>query len=123
MMLIDELVARGAKPLNFCDIRTGQMRGSPARLIRVLEWISLRGSLKAILVNIVAGITDLGEFAGLLAAALEQSPTITVPVVARLVGRGAERAKAILAEKRPEMLVTDDLAEALAGIDAIVAAA
>ena len=123
MMLIDELVARGAKPLNFCDIRTGQMRGSPARLIRVLEWISLRGSLKAILVNIFAGITDLGEFAGLLAAALEQSPTITVPVVARLVGRGAERAKAILAEKRPDMLVTDDLAEALAGIDAIVAAA
>ena len=29
MMLIDELTARGAKPMNFCDIRTGQMRGSP----------------------------------------------------------------------------------------------
>ena len=41
MMLIDELTARGAKPLNFCDIRTGQMRGSPARLIRVLEWITV----------------------------------------------------------------------------------
>jgi succinyl-CoA synthetase beta subunit len=70
MMLIDELTARGAKPLNFCDIRTGQMRGSPARLIRVLEWITARPSLKAILVNIFAGITDLGEFAGLLAAAI-----------------------------------------------------
>ncbi len=46
MMLIDELTARGAKPLNFCDIRTGQMRGSPARLIRVLEWITARSSLK-----------------------------------------------------------------------------
>jgi succinyl-CoA synthetase beta subunit len=69
MMLIDELTARGAKPLNFCDIRTGQMRGSPARLIRVLEWITAQPSLKAVLVNIFAGITDLGEFAGLLAAA------------------------------------------------------
>ena len=42
MMLIDELTARGMKPLNFCDIRTGQMRGSPARLMRVLEWM-MRG--------------------------------------------------------------------------------
>ncbi len=123
MMLIDELTARGAKPLNFCDIRTGQMRGSPARLIRVLEWIAAASSLKAVLVNIFAGITDLGEFAGLLAAALDQSPAITVPVVARLVGRGAEQAKQILSEKRPAMLVTEDLEQALAAIDAIVGAA
>ncbi len=122
MMLIDELTARGAKPLNFCDIRTGQMRGSPARLIRVLEWISSGGSLKAILVNIFAGITDLGEFAGLLADALGQSPGVTVPVVARLVGRGAAEAKRILGEKRPDMLVTEDLEEALRRIDAVVAA-
>ncbi|HVZ07096.1 ATP-grasp domain-containing protein [Rhodopila sp.] len=120
MMLIDELTARGAKPLNFCDIRTGQMRGSPARLIRVLEWIGSRPSLKAILVNIFAGITDLAEFAGLLAAALDRSPGITVPVVARLVGRGAAEAKRILGEQRPEMLVTEDLEEALQRIDRIV---
>jgi succinyl-CoA synthetase beta subunit len=123
MMLIDELTARGAKPLNFCDIRTGQMRGSPARLIRVLEWIGSRPSLKAVLVNIFAGITDLNEFAGLLADALEQSPSIRVPVVARLVGRGATDAKRVLAEKKPGMLVTEDLEEALARIDVIVRAA
>ena len=74
MMLIDELTARGMKPLNFCDIRTGQMRGSPARLIRVLEWITSRPSLRAVLVNIFAGITDLAEFGGLLATAMEQTP-------------------------------------------------
>ena len=62
MMLIDELAARGMKPLNFCDIRTGQMRGSPARLMRVLEWITARPSLRAVLVNVFAGITDLAEF-------------------------------------------------------------
>ena len=123
MMLIDELVARGAKPLNFCDIRTGQMRGSPARLIRVLEWITARPSLKAVLVNIFAGITDLGEFSGLLAAAMQASPGLKVPVVARLVGRNAAEAKRILGEAQPGMLVTEDLAEALVRIDAIVGGA
>jgi succinyl-CoA synthetase beta subunit len=123
MMLIDELTARGAKPVNFCDIRTGQMRGSPTRLIRVLEWITSRSSLKAVLVNIFAGITDLGEFAGLLAAAIQASPSLRVPVVARLVGRNAAEARRILAEAQPGMLVTEDLEEALARIDAIVRAA
>ena len=94
MMLIDELTARGMKPLNFCDIRTGQMRGSPARLMRVLEWITSRPSLRAVLVNMFAGITDLAEFGGLLATAIEQTPALRVPVVARLVGRGAAEARA-----------------------------
>lgn len=113
MMLIDELTARGMKPLNFCDIRTGQMRGSPTRLMRVLEWMTCRPSLKAVLVNVFAGITDLGEFGGLLATAIEQSPSLRVPVLARLVGRGATEAKRILAERRPGMLVTEDLEEAI----------
>jgi succinyl-CoA synthetase beta subunit len=123
MMLIDELTARGAKPLNFCDLRTSQMRGSPVRLIRVLEWITSRPSLKAVLVNIFAGITDLAEFAGLLSAAIRACPSLHVPVVARLVGRNAAEARRILHEAQPDMLVTEDLAEALAGIDAIVEAA
>ena len=116
MMLIDELTARGAKPLNFCDIRTGQMRGSPERLMRVLAWITARPSLRAVLVNIFAGITDLAEFAALLATAIERTPELRVPVVARLVGRGAEEAKRILAERQPGMLVTEDLEEALAQV-------
>jgi succinyl-CoA synthetase beta subunit len=120
MMLIDELTARGARPLNFCDIRTGQMRGSPVRLLRVLEWITARPSLKAILVNIFAGITDLREFAVLLATAMQQSQALRVPIVARLVGRNAADAKQVLGEAQPGMLVTDDLDEALARIHAIV---
>ena len=123
MMLIDELTARGAKPLNFCDIRTGQMRGSPERLIRVLEWITSRSSLKVVLVNIFAGITDLGEFAGLLAVAIQASPGLLVPVVVRLAGRNAAEAKRILGEAQPGMLVTEDLEEALVRVDAIVGAA
>ena len=122
MMLIDELTARGARPLNFCDIRTGQFRGSPARLLRVLSWITSRPSLKAVLVNIFAGITDLGEFATLLAAAIKGTPALNAPVVARLVGRNAAEARRILGEAQPGMLVTEDLQEALARVGAIVGA-
>lgn len=113
MMLIDEMAARGLKPLNFCDIRTGQMRGSPARLVRVLEWMTMRPSLRAVLVNVFAGITDLAEFGALLASGIEQSPQLRVPVIARLVGRNATEAKRILAERQPNVLVTEDLEEAL----------
>jgi succinyl-CoA synthetase beta subunit len=122
MMLIDELTARGAKPLNFCDIRTGQMRGSPARLLRVLGWITSHASLKAILVNIFAGITDLSEFATLLATAMQQTPDLHVPVVARLVGRNAADAKRILGAAQPGMLVTEDLNEAMERVEAIAGA-
>jgi succinyl-CoA synthetase beta subunit len=121
MMLIDELTARGMKPLNFCDIRTGQMRGSPARAIRVLEWITSRPSLRAILVSVFAGITDLAEFGGLLATAMEQTPSLRVPVIARLVGRGAPEAKRILAERHPNTLVTEDLEEALDAVAKVTA--
>ncbi len=122
MMLIDELAARGMKTLNFCDIRTGQMRGSPARAIRVLEWITLRRSLRAVLVSVFAGITDLAEFGGLFATAVERTPALRVPVVARLVGRGAAEARNILAERLPAVFVTEDLEEALRRIEHIVRA-
>ncbi len=123
MMLIDELAARGMKPLNFCDIRTGQMRGSPARVMRVLEWITSRPSLRAVLVSVFAGITDLAEFGGLLATGIEQTPGLRVPVVARLVGRGASEARRILAERQPAVFVTEDLEEALRRVGSVIGAA
>ena len=123
MMLIDELAARGMKPLNFCDIRTGQMRGSPARVMRVLEWITSRPSLRAVLVSVFAGITDLAEFGALLATGIEQTPGLRVPVVARLVGRGAAEARRILAERQPAVFVTEDLEEALRRVGSVIGAA
>jgi succinyl-CoA synthetase beta subunit len=49
-----------------------------------------------LLVNIFAGITDLGEFSTLLVAALESSG-LKVPVVARLVGTNLAAARETLA--------------------------
>jgi succinyl-CoA synthetase beta subunit len=121
MMLIDEMSARGMKPLNFCDVRSGQLRGSPHRLVRVLEWITSRPSLRVVLVNIFAGITDLGEFAALLAAAVDATPNLRVPVVARLVGRGADEARRILTERRPDIAMEQDLQAALDRIASVLA--
>jgi succinyl-CoA synthetase beta subunit len=98
MMLIDELRQAGLRPYNFLDVRTGGLRGDPTRLIHVLNWIAEGPRVKVVLVNIFAGITDLGEFARLLLAALQATPRLRVPVVARLVGNAIETAHTVLGE-------------------------
>ena len=123
MMLIDELTARGGRPLNFCDIRTGQLRGDPQRLMRVFEWIGARSSVRVVLVNIFAGITDLAELADLLCTALERTPALQVPVVARLVGNRVEEARSILAARRPDIAVEEALDAALRCVDAVLSGA
>jgi succinyl-CoA synthetase beta subunit len=93
MMLIDELRAKNLKPYNFLDVRTGGFRGDPARLVNVLKWISAGKRVRILLVNIFAGITDLGEFSRLLVEAMKQVPEFSVPVVARLAGNGLAAAR------------------------------
>jgi succinyl-CoA synthetase beta subunit len=90
MMLIDELRSAGLKPYNFLDIRTGGLRGETRRLMQVLKWIGEGQKVRVLLVNIFAGITDLGEFARLLVEAIAAAPQLRVPVVARLVGNGRQ---------------------------------
>ena len=96
MMLIDELRTMGLKPYNFLDIRTGGLRGETKRLTQVLQWIGHGKKVKVLLVNIFAGITDLGEFSQLLVKALGAAQLKT-PVVARLVGNGLPVAREVLA--------------------------
>ena len=99
MMLIDELRAAGLKPYNFLDVRTGGLRGEAARLVSVLDWIAEGRRVRVLLVNVFAGITDLGEFARLLLEAFARAPQLKVPVVARLVGNGLEAARPLLAAR------------------------
>jgi succinyl-CoA synthetase beta subunit len=120
MMLIDEMTTRGGKPLNFLDIRTGLLRNDPTRLIKTLSWIAERPNVRVVLVNIFAGITDLAEFANLLCIALERTPALKVPVVARIVGYRFAEARAILADKRPDIAVEENLGAALDRVDAIL---
>jgi succinyl-CoA synthetase beta subunit len=96
MMLIDELRQQGLKPYNFLDVRTGGMRGNPGRLVSVLRWMTAGRKIRVLLINIFAGITDLGEFSRLLVTALRMVPELHVPVVARLVGNGLPEARPLL---------------------------
>lgn len=113
MMLIDELRAAGLKPFNFLDIRTGGLRGETRRLTQVLQWIGQGKKVKVLLVNIFAGITDLGEFSQLLATALGAAKLKT-PVVARLVGTNLAAARDTLAAA--EIALHTDLDAAIAEV-------
>ncbi len=121
MVVVDEMTAAGLRPLNFCDLRTGQLRGDPARLVRVLGWIADRPSVRVVLVNIFAGITDLGEFGRLLSDALDITH-FRLPVVARLVGNAAAAGRAVLTERHPGVIVEDSLPAALARVAELRAA-
>jgi succinyl-CoA synthetase beta subunit len=114
MMLIDELRAMGLKPYNFLDVRTGGLRGETTRLVKVLKWISDGPNIKVMLINIFAGITELGEFSRLLVQALSEAPELKVPVVARLVGNGLPAAREVLGAAG--IAVYPDLDDALAEV-------
>jgi succinyl-CoA synthetase beta subunit len=113
MKLIDELVSQGRRPLNFCDIRSGQFRGDPARLIAVMRWMAARPRVGVVLVNIFAGITDLGEFARLLVQAAAQVPELRVPIIARLIGRNLDDARRVLFDSGLAVTVEPDLERAV----------
>jgi succinyl-CoA synthetase beta subunit len=114
MQLLDEMTRRGMEPYNFCDIRSGMMRGDPARLIENLTALKQGENLRCVLVNIFAGITELGEFATLLLQALEAVPDLRIPLIVRLVGNGQDRADEILrAATNPGLMLERDLDRAL----------
>ncbi len=113
MMLIDEMLQAGRRPYNFCDVRTGQLRGSPARLIEVLKQFTQGPDISVVLVNVFAGITDLGEFSQLLLEALDAVPEIKVPVVARLIGNNFEAARLRIEQSGRPITVELDLDKAL----------
>lgn len=113
MQLIDELGARGYSAFNFCDIRTGQLRGDPTRLIQVLRWIAAGRNVRSVLINFFAGITHLGEISHLLVAAMKAVPELRAPIVARLIGNGYDEAVAVLAASGTALRVEPDLDKAI----------
>jgi succinyl-CoA synthetase beta subunit len=113
MQMIDELAGRGHPAFNFCDIRTGQLRGDPTRLINVFQWIAAGRNVRSVLINFFAGITHLGEVAKLLVAALNAVPELRVPVTARLIGNGYDEAIAVFVAAGHPLRVEPDLDRAI----------
>jgi succinyl-CoA synthetase beta subunit len=114
MQLVDELTERGHRPYNFCDIRTGGFKGDPARLVQVFRWIADGPAIRSVLMNFFAGMTDLGELAVLLIAALEQVPELKrVPITARLIGNGLDEARAVIQAAGNPLAIETDLERAM----------
>ena len=109
MQLIDELIDIGCRPFNFCDIRTGQFRGSPDRMIHALQWMAEDKGVKVVLINFFAGVTDLGELAPLILQALDQVPNLHASILVRLIGNRLDQAVAILEESGRALQVESDL--------------
>jgi succinyl-CoA synthetase beta subunit len=95
MLLVDLLRDAGLRPIDFCDARTGGLRGDPQRLVDILERLDGHPTMRCLGVNVFAGITKLDEFAGLLLQALERVRP-RVPVVVRIEGERVEAARARL---------------------------
>jgi succinyl-CoA synthetase beta subunit len=114
MMLVDQMLRAGRRPFNFCDVRSGLLRGSPERLVEVLRRFAKGSALAVVLVNIFAGITDLEEFARLLLMALDAVPELRVPVVARLIGNNFAAAERLIVQSGRPVVVEMDLDRALA---------
>jgi succinyl-CoA synthetase beta subunit len=114
MQLVDELGELGYRAFNFCDIRTGQFRGNPARLIEVFRRMAAAPTVRSVLINFFAGITHLGELAQVLVAALRAVPELRVPITARLIGNGLDEALAVLDAAGLPLTLKTDLDDAIA---------
>ena len=115
MQLVDELIAKGHRPYNFCDIRTGGFKGNPDRLVKAFRWIAQGRGIRSVLMNFFAGMTDLGELAKLLLIALEKVPEIKrVPITARLIGNGLAEARDVFAAAGNPIAIETDLERAIA---------
>src|SRR5262245_39390658 len=113
MQMLDELAERGHRDFNFCDIRTGELRGDAARLVHVFRWIAAGPKVRSVLINFFAGITHLGDVAKLLVEALNAVPELGVPVTARLIGNGYDEAIAVFGAAGNPLRVEPDLDRAI----------
>ncbi len=92
MATMDLIKRYGGEPANFLDVGGSS---SPEKMVTAMRIILSDPNVKVILVNIFGGITRCDDIAaGLIQA--QQQADIRVPIVARLTGTNADKAKDIL---------------------------
>ncbi|GJE25742.1 malate--CoA ligase subunit beta [Methylobacterium organophilum] len=108
MATMDMIKHAGGEPANFLDVGGG---ASPERVATAFRLVLSDRNVKAILVNIFAGINRCDWVAeGVVKAAREVK--IDVPLVVRLAGTNVEAGKQILAESGLDLITADTLSEA-----------
>lgn len=93
MCSIDEVSAAGGKPANFLDVGGG---AKSERVEKCVRLVLSDSNVKGLLINIFGGITRGEEVAKGILEAFEHLD-LSIPVVARIEGTGAEEALRLLA--------------------------
>jgi succinyl-CoA synthetase beta subunit len=92
MATMDLIKRYGGEPANFLDVGGSS---SPEKMVTAMRIILSDPNVKAILINIFGGITRCDDIANGLLQAQKQAD-VKVPLVARLTGTNAEKAREIL---------------------------
>lgn len=108
MGTMDLIKHAGSSPANFLDVGGG---ASPEKVCNAFRLVLADPKVKAILVNIFAGINRCDWVAqGVVSAVQELKPA--VPLVVRLAGTNVEEGRRILKDSGLELITADTLTEA-----------
>ncbi|MBX2884814.1 MAG: malate--CoA ligase subunit beta [Granulosicoccus sp.] len=116
MATIDSIEIAGGKPANFLDTGGG---ASPERVAKAFRLVLGDENIKAVLVNVFAGVNRCDWIAEGIIQALERDP-IQVPLVVRLAGTRVDEGRKLLAKSGLPVIRANTLAEAA---ERVVAAA
>jgi succinyl-CoA synthetase beta subunit/malate-CoA ligase subunit beta len=105
MASLDAITLHGGTPANFLDVGGG---ASPEKVTNACRIVLQDPNVKAILVNIFAGINRCDWIAKGLIQACE-SLQIKVPLIVRLAGTNVEEGRKILAESGLSFITADNL--------------
>jgi succinyl-CoA synthetase beta subunit/malate-CoA ligase subunit beta len=110
MATMDAIVHHGGRPANFLDVGGG---ASPEKIANAFRIVMKDPNVRAVLVNIFAGINRCDWIAqGVVQAAREQR--IEVPVIVRLAGTNVDEGRRILDESGLSLIQAEDLDDAAA---------
>ena len=108
MATMDAIVVHGGRPANFLDVGGG---ASPDKVANAFRIVLKDPNVKAILVNIFAGINRCDWIAqGVVQATRDQQ--VSVPVIVRLAGTNVEEGRKILDEGGLDLIQAEDLDDA-----------
>jgi malate-CoA ligase subunit beta len=108
MGTMDAIVHHGGRPANFLDVGGG---ASPEKIANAFRIVLTDPNVRAILVNIFAGINRCDWIAqGIVQATRDQR--IEVPVIARLAGTNVEEGRRILTDSGLAVIQAADLDDA-----------
>jgi succinyl-CoA synthetase beta subunit len=108
MATMDLIKLHGGRPANFLDVGGG---ATSERVAAAFELILSNTNVRAILVNIFGGIVRCDLIADGVVNAVRKVG-VKVPVVVRLEGTNADKAREILAKSRLEITAAADLTDA-----------